>query len=145
MTLPLDGRDGRSRVRWGFKKSRAEIAFWSSPHNNCCRYRKRGYKTVSIVARHSVNWSSEDTKSHHHHHPRHLPTPGQSTPCVTAIFARAAPPFKFYPYGTLWSTGARSWHSRLYCACLSSCIHVCVCVCVYRRLSDNTTNTRKFC
>jgi len=65
--------------------------------------------------------------------PRHLPTPGQSTPCVTAIFARAAPPFKFHPCGTLWSTGARSWHSRLYCACLSSCIHVCVCVCVYRR------------
>lgn len=46
-TLPLDGRDGRSRVWWGFKKSRAGIAFWPPPHNSRrsgepCRSSERG-------------------------------------------------------------------------------------------------------
>lgn len=136
-TLPLDGRDRRSHVWWGFKKSRAGIAFWPPPHNSCrsgkpCQS-SRGTRSIGRCGGHGRSAT------------RHLSTPGQSTPCVTAIFARAAPPFKFHPCGIPWSIRARSWYTRIYCACLPSYACTYVCPCMYRRLSDNATNTRRFC
>lgn len=122
-TLPLDGRDRRSRVWWGFKKSRAGIAFWPPPHNSCrsgkpCQS-SRGTRSIGRCGGHGRSAT------------RHLSTPGQSTPCVTAIFARAAPPFRFHPCGILWSTRARSWHTHVLrlsplgmrvCTCVLACI-----------------------
>jgi len=128
-TLPLDGRDGRSCVWWGFKKNRARITFWPPPHNS-------RVNRISRVNRREAIGQLVDVEDTDEEPPVTCPLP-DDLPRAYRPFSRAAPPFKSHPCGTLWSIRARSWH--LHISRLSP--YVCPCVRVYRLPSDTMSLT----
>jgi hypothetical protein len=117
-TLPLDGRDGRSRVWWGFKKNRARITFWPPPHNSRVNRISRVNRREAVGQ--LVMWKTR-TKDHpslvHSRmiypvrigHFREQPLPLNLTPVA--------------PYGPHEALVASS-----YIAPVSLCVSVCTCV-----------------